>query len=376
MSSTRHPQKKLILLTLDSFNNDGGIQSVCRSLGFALQSISQRSQQFNFYMKSLYDVTSDDNYICPSRFQGFNGNVARLIGSCFRIARRTDTIILSHVNLLPVAFLLSIFKRSIKIILIAHGTEIWRPLSPWKIRFIKRKVVIWSVSNYTKSQICEIHKIDDEKIHVLHNCLDPFFKPPSAFRKPEQLLTKYGLKKDQKILLTLSRITRHERDKGHEKVLDSLPGLLKEFPTLHYIICGRIDPDELDRLKRIINHLNLTQNVSLLGFIPQKELVMHYSLCDLFVLPSKKEGFGLVFIEAAACGCDIISGNKDGSIEAMLYGQLGMMVDPNDNNQIRKAIRKSLSRNRQVEIAFKRQNLCLSMFTQRTYQDKILALLK
>ncbi len=363
------------MLTLDSFNNDGGIQSVCRNLAYTLQSLSEKFHGDDFKMKSLYDSTSDDKYINSSRFKGFKGNFIKFVWNCFHNIGNSDTLILSHVNLLPVAIFLKIFKQQITVILIAHGTEIWRPLSWWKTKFIKEWVVIWSVSNYTKNKISKTHNLDTSRIHVLHNCLNPFLELPKSFEKPRKLLERYGLTKNQKIILTISRITRHEHDKGYEKVLKLLPSLLSTFPDLHYIICGKIDNHELNRLNCIVELLNLKGHVTLTGFISNEELSLHYTLCDTFILPSKKEGFGIVFIEAAACGCKIISGNKDGSIEAIMNGKLGIAVDPDNPVKIIKAIRHML-KNPSLASAFKRQDLCINNFNQNSYQQKVLKLLK
>jgi glycosyltransferase involved in cell wall biosynthesis len=85
-------------------------------------------------------------------------------------------------------------------------------------------------------------------------------------------------------------------------------------------------------------------HVILTGFIPDDELVFYYNLCDCFVMPSKCEGFGMVFLEALACGKPVIAGNKDGSVDAVLDGELGVLVDPDNKDQIKDAIVDILKR--------------------------------
>ncbi|MEL7006076.1 MAG: glycosyltransferase [Bacteroidota bacterium] len=70
--------------------------------------------------------------------------------------------------------------------------------------------------------------------------------------------------------------------------------------------------------------------VTLTGFVPDEELCEHYRLCDLFVLPSKLEGFGIVYLEAMACGKPVVGGNQDGAVDALDHGNLGILVDPDD----------------------------------------------
>lgn len=368
--------KKLLLLTLDCFSNDGGIQSVCKTLCYTLQSISQLPNQFDFEMKSLHDHSADIQYLETSRFTGFNGGLLNFIFDCLLNYRKYDIIIISHINLLSMVLYLKYLRKQTKVILIAHGTEMWRPLTPWKVWFLKKHVMIWAVSQHTKNKIVEIHQLYPQKIEVVHNCLSPFFKVPNTFIKNSQLLSRYGLSPNQKVILTVSRQTSHERAKGYQTVLTLLPQLLIHFPNLHYLICGKADEEELIRLSQIIEDLNLTKHVTLAGFIPEQELSLHYMLCDAFILTSSKEGFGLVLIEAAACGCNIISGNADGSLEALINGELGIAVDPDNSIMIKKAIHRTLNRKHSNDLSCQIQNLCLTNFSQKKYQQKIQSLLK
>ncbi len=66
------------------------------------------------------------------------------------------------------------------------------------------------------------------------------------------------------------------------------------------------------------------------GFVPDEELCAHYNLCDVFAMPSKGEGFGIVYLEALACGKPTLGGNQDGAIDALCHGELGVLVDPDD----------------------------------------------
>ena len=95
-----------------------------------------------------------------------------------------------------------------------------------KKSLIQKADLILAVSSFTKNKIVEKHQISEEKIKILHNTLDPFFKIPDKFEKPEYLLTRYNLNKDQKILLTVGRISNKEGHKGYDKVINILPEIL------------------------------------------------------------------------------------------------------------------------------------------------------
>jgi len=103
--------------------------------------------------------------------------------------------------------------------------------------------------------------------------------------------------------------------------------------------------DDVERIKDLIRNHHLEGKVILAGYIPDEEVVDYYNLCDVFVMPSKGEGFGIVFLEALACGKPVIAGNKDGSIDAALGGDVGILIDPDNLSAIKQAIINILKRN-------------------------------
>jgi glycosyltransferase involved in cell wall biosynthesis len=80
----------------------------------------------------------------------------------------------------------------------------------------------------------------------------------------------------------------------------------------------------------MVRELDLERHVTLAGLVPDDELVEYYNLCSLFAMPSKREGFGIAYLEAMACGKPAIAGNRDGARDALLDGELGVLVDPDD----------------------------------------------
>jgi glycosyltransferase involved in cell wall biosynthesis len=84
----------------------------------------------------------------------------------------------------------------------------------------------------------------------------------------------------------------------------------------------------------LADDIGVKHAVILAGFVPENELCEHYNLCDLFAMPSKGEGFGIVYLEALACGKPVLAGNKDGSRDALNDGELGVLVDPDEISDI------------------------------------------
>lgn len=97
--------------------------------------------------------------------------------------------------------------------------------------------------------------------------------------------------------------------------------------------------------------------VTLTGFVPDEELCDHYNLCDLFAMPSKREGFGIVYLEALACGKPALGGNQDGAVDALCAGELGALVDPDDISMIAQTMIQILQGNYPSPLMYEPQQL-------------------
>ncbi len=375
VSTANIVNNSVLFLSLSIFCETGGIQKVNRTMCKTLSDLNETTD--DLHLLSLYDQTQDldRRYLIPETFKGYNGNTFLFCIAAFLMGLRTKTIILSHVNLLPIAMLLKIFKPSVKIILVGHGTEIWRPLSYLKTGFVRKHIQIWAVSNYTAHQIIKTHHISNERIFILKNCLDPFFVFPTNFVKPSSLLVKYKLRATQPVLLGMHRLSVHEKDKGYDQIIRCMPVLLKEFPNLCYLLAGQCSKAEHFRLNRLIAKNNLEKNVKIIGFIPDQELIKHYLLADIFMLVSKKEGFGLVLIEAAACGRNIICGNRDGSSDAVLNGRLATQLDPDNQTILQDSILHLLKHPVSAKLSEHIQKTCRQHFSYPKYKLRVKYLL-
>ncbi|MDQ6843593.1 MAG: glycosyltransferase family 4 protein [Bacteroidota bacterium] len=335
---------KTLFLTLRVFSATGGIEKVCRIMGKALYEESIKNDGV-VHICSMYDRQEDafNNLYFPSEnFRGFGINKLHFIKEMVQAASRVDRVILSHINLLLIGWLIKKKAPSIKIILLAHGIEIWHPLSPRKRNMLWHCDAILAVSSFTRNKIIEQHKLLEEKCKVLNNCIDPFLSAPSRHKKNEALLNKYGYSGKDKILLTLTRLSSKERYKGYDKVIRAVAGLLKTYPTIKYLIAGGYDTAEKSFVDSLIQETGLQQNVLMPGYIKEEELEDHFALSDMYVMPSRKEGFGIIFIEAMYYGLPVIAGNQDGSADALLQGRLGQLINPEDVAAISRAIENIL----------------------------------
>ncbi len=98
--------------------------------------------------------------------------------------------------------------------------------------------------------------------------------------------------------------------------------------SIKYLIAGRYDSREKAFIEDLLQKLNIKNVVIMTGFIEDEELEAHFALSDMYVMPSRKEGFGIVFIEAMYYGLPVIAGNIDGSVDALLQWGIGAIGKP------------------------------------------------
>ncbi|MEO1561510.1 MAG: glycosyltransferase, partial [Cyanobacteria bacterium J06632_19] len=213
---------------------------------------------------------------------------------------------------------------------VAHGIDAWNIKNPVLKHALHHADLILSVSSYTRERLILEQKLDPNKIVILPNTFNP-----NRFKiapKPEYLLKKYQLRKEQPTILTVARLAAEEAYKGYDQVLRAIPQIREVIPDIHYIIVGK--GNDRKRIEGIIVELELQDCVTLAGFVPDEQLCDHYNLCDVFAMPGKGEGFGIVYLEALACGKPVLAGNQDGAVDALNHGELGALVNPDNVSEI------------------------------------------
>ncbi len=365
-------EKKILLLTLQTFSGTGGIQKMSRIMAKVLQQIAiKKNWKVNLY--SGYDDSKhlDTKYIDASNFKGFNKNRALFAVNATARGLQADVIILTHINLSVIGLFTKILKPKCQVWLVAHGIEVWRPLGFFKRKLLQNCTKIICVSNFTKHKLIELHGVDPVKCVVLNNALDPVKVLPVDFIKPLHLMTRYHLSPQNKILFTLTRLASTEQYKGYEQVIKAVSILKQQYPELRYILSGKYDSTEELRINQLIEEFDVGKQVVVTGFIEEEELADYFLLADLFVLPSKKEGFGLVFIEALSYGLPVICGNEDGSLDAIRCGELGTAVDPDNVAELVEAISKQLNKPQLITDRKILQQKCLQYFNTENYKHDL-----
>ena len=328
----------------------GGIQALSRFLVRALRECLPDAEIVVFTKNDRSVPDPEENTVTRFSTVGWWAPSQRTAAFTVELLRcavreRPDLIITTHVNFTPIAHWL---KKSFKIPFIAlgHGVEVWQIQSIRVRRALRSADRLLAVSEFTRKRMANALSISSNAIEMLPNTFD--MQKFELGPKPHFLLKRYGLRHDQPVILTVARLSSVEQYKGYDQVLRALPAVKRVLPDVRYILGGR-GPDR-SRVLQLISELGVTDSVILAGYIPDYDLSSFYNLCDVFAMPSGGEGFGIVFLEALACGKPVIAGNTDGSVDAVLNGRLGVLVDPGNVDEISMALMQVLSKRRPLQI--------------------------
>ena len=170
--------------------------------------------------------------------------------------------------------------------------------------------------------------------------------------------------------------------KGHDMVIRALPGLLESIPEVVYLIVG--DGPHRQELENLACATGVREHVIFAGQISDERLPETYALCDAFVMPSRErlelcdvEGFGMVFLEASACGKPVVAGRSGGIGDAVVDGMTGLLVNSLDTNDIGGALRKLLGhRDLAIQLGRQGRTRLLSVCAWTRIADRVQGILR
>lgn len=211
----------------------------------------------------------------------------------------------------------------------------------WLMKLVFRNAKnIFPISNFTMQILLDVG-VSQEKIKVINPGVN--IQKYSSAVDTRFVVERYNLK-GKEVILTAARL---EDYKGQDMVISSLKEVIKKVPNIAYLIVG--DGPDKKRLKDITVSSGLERYVVFVDNTLPDELVKFYAASSIFVMVSREmerrvevEGFGIVFLEANACGKPVIGGNSGGISDAIIDGQTGLIVDPLDVGAISNAILRLL----------------------------------
>jgi glycosyltransferase involved in cell wall biosynthesis len=291
--------------------------------------------------------------------RGAGGNRLTFLLAAMRLVRQvsSETVVAcSHLHLAPVAKMLTMMARTARPIVVLCGIEAWVPL---------RRLERWGL---TTSEVTAIsrHTVDRFKaanpelrsveVTVCHPGL-PVMNEPSS--------------RASSMALIVARMSASERYKGHDALLDAWPDVLARHPGAVLAIAG--DGDDRARLEAKARSLNIERSVTFTGRISDEALADLYARCRFFVMPSRDEGFGLVFLEAMRAGKPCIGG-AGAAAEIIEDGVTGLVIDPGSREELVTAIGRLYDdQSMCARLGSAGRERFLSQFTDRHFQARFAA---
>jgi len=335
-------QTRRVLLGLFSeLDAPGGVQRAGRHVAAVMNEFAA-SHGMECRLLSLNDSLELHRMTVGTREFVFTGSArgkARFSATAVRAARRRAKLIVAgHPFLAPVAQGARFFARGAKSIVWTHGLDVWEPLSMVRRRALRSADLIIAPTNDTANHVAGQQDVPRGRIRVLPWALDPQFEALLAAKPAPALPANFPA---GRVILTVGRWFAEERYKGMDTLITALPRLLTEWPDLQLIAVG--EGDDQGWLEQIADGRGVLPHVHFLTGLTYPEIVACYQACEIFALPSRGEGFGLVYLEAMACGKPVIGGGHGGAPEVIDDGKTGYLVQHGDAGQLATSLETLLS---------------------------------
>ncbi|MDE2059880.1 MAG: glycosyltransferase family 4 protein [candidate division NC10 bacterium] len=319
-----------ILLLAPQLYVPGGIQTYMRRLREILAEHGEL-RGFPVHCLSLMDDDEDRtlhaHHLPRGPFVGCKGNkfLFGLRALNHGLKYRNSLVIVGHIGQVPVAWLMRQLGLIQSYFLVLYGIEAWGKAAWLDLWGAQAATCIVAITKHTALEFCKYNLLDPNRSHVI---------PPTLAEEKIGLPSgRQGLG-DGLAILTVGRLSVGDRLKGIDTLIKAIDRARREGAKVHLTVAG--DGDDLPRLKELTLRLELNDYVEFLGAVSDEKLEKLYQTCDVFAMPSKKEGFGIVFLEAMRFGKPCIGGNHGGTPEVITHGIDGYLVDHGDVDQLTK----------------------------------------
>ncbi|MEM9264668.1 MAG: glycosyltransferase [Cyanobacteria bacterium P01_F01_bin.13] len=344
MQTARNQLVSNTFVFIEVFGCEGGIQSYIKDVLTAYSALNGVETADIFLLRdSLEDIPTE--FLSRFTFHCFkSGNPMldriwlTLSLGLHLLLKRPLRLFCGHINLAVMIHQLARLTRMPYTVL-TYGKEVWFPLKPSERNALQAADDVWTISRYSRTLACETNQLDSQCVEILPCTVDgQGFTPAIA---NAELQEHYGLS-ESIVLMTVARLWRGDPYKGVDVTIRALPAIARTCPNVKYLVIGR--GDDQPRLAQLAKDLGVANRVVFAGFVPNESLVEHYRLADVYVMPSQ-EGFGIVYLEAMACGIPVISGDDDGSADPLQDGRLGWRVPHRDPKAVAAACIEALKGN-------------------------------
>ena len=346
------PQSRVVLAVTGICAVTGGIASANRNVLRALVELTQKRDR-ELCVLSLLESDADRPADLPARvrFEAYSGDKRRFsIGLLRRVATGAlfcfDHVRLS-VPLLPFAA-----TGLVRTVIFAHGSEAWKRLRRGSRWALSSASLCLANSTFTLEKMRE--RVPGIRAAACPLGLAPDFPlasiPPAPDRERFEMVAADGAVRNlgERVLLAVARMHPDEREKGHYALLEVLPRLLRAEPDVQLVFAGPGEDRESVAAKA--RSLGVGASVFLPGYLAAEDLRRVYSRCYAFAMPSRQEGFGLVYLEAMSFAKPCLGCRDQGTEEVVVDGETGLLVrDPDDSEELLAALLRLLREPGQAE---------------------------
>lgn len=246
---------------------------------------------------------------------------------------------------IPMGFVAGLVKLTtgVPLVITMHGRDVYvKPEdgyivpSLWYVRPFLRFAFRQADRLIAVSHDCQEHALrvgaPPEKTQVIYNGADTSRFFPSEAGVPE-IRQRYGFTPETKLVLSVRSL--HFR-KGLDVLIRAMSLVVDVEPQAMLLLVG--EGPERENLTTLRDELGLQDKVLFAGHVPNTELGPYENACDVFVIPSRQEAFGVAAVEAMACGKPVIGAAVGGLVEVIDDGEIGLLVDPDNVDQLAGAI--------------------------------------
>lgn len=244
------------------------------------------------------------------------------------LRHRPDVLILNHLNLSPVAVAYRLLRPRGRLVAWAYGMEAWERPSRWQRLGLRLVDQVWSISDYTARRFTAVAGFPPERVVLVPLALTPE-RAAALSRKHETAAN------NNCDVLTVTRLSvRHGQGKGVDHLIEAMA---LTGPRVRLIVVG--DGDDRGRLEELAVAAGVASRVTFMGQTDDDTLIELYRSCRLMALPSLREGFGLVYLEAMTAGKAVIAARAGAVPELVRDGETGLLVPYQDREALAAAIR-------------------------------------
>jgi glycosyltransferase involved in cell wall biosynthesis len=264
--------------------------------------------------------------------------VGRYIASCLRW--RPNLVFVDHLHLSVIPYVLRWMIHT-PYVMTCHGIEFDQGVTKLRSAAFRHAAARLTNSHYTADRLRQM--FPGTMIAPCELALDDLGMPAEAGCELPLLPDAFGVMRPfgQQAALIVARLSASERYKGHDQLIQVMPAVARNVPDAQLVIAG--SGDDSERLKALARDSGAGHAVLFAGFVAPALLATLYARCRLFAMPSRGEGFGLVYLEAMRFAKPCLASRVDAGSEVVVDGQTGLLVDPGNLEEIHTAIERVLS---------------------------------